>query len=202
MSVLAFDFDGVVADTMCFLGGLAVSLLCEEYRMSRSDAQTAYRLTTGVSFRDQLERLFPGSPLNTLVCRRFRLLRDSRYESLPEVPGVQGVIGELVRRGYRCVTLSGTESHVVSGWLQVRGGKLASLLEVLCGDKSGELRRLGSSGPVVFIGDSLEDAVTAARAGARFVGYAGPGAVTRSEGFEALGLERVTRITDLLVVLP
>lgn len=76
IKTVIFDFDGTIANTMPFLTELAVKLMIENYNISKDEAQKRYLETSGMSFADQIESIFPNYPENQKVVNSFESMKQ------------------------------------------------------------------------------------------------------------------------------
>ena len=71
VKAVIFDFDGTIANTMPFLKELAIKLMTETYDISKNEAEKRYLETTGITFANQIELIFPNHPNNHEVVNTF-----------------------------------------------------------------------------------------------------------------------------------
>ncbi|MCK4566614.1 MAG: HAD family hydrolase [Candidatus Thorarchaeota archaeon] len=58
-SAVIFDFDGTLADSMPFLESIGVEMMMKYFGVSKEDATTRYRSTTGLPYEQQVKINFP-----------------------------------------------------------------------------------------------------------------------------------------------
>ena len=69
--LVIFDLDGTLIESMEEYAELAADLIRQHYGWPAEKAKKEYLRTSGLPFRDQLEILFPGSPLNPKIAEKF-----------------------------------------------------------------------------------------------------------------------------------
>lgn len=208
-SVVMFDLDGTLIDTMGGFADLAAELINRDYGTERVIARKRYLETSGIPFRQQLELVFPKDGRNDAVaaeyeqrkgavCARARIDADTLW------------MLELLRSlKIRVVVSSNSAQHFVDQFQQ----KLSFSFDLALGFGDGlakgephvELvcRRFGvSPDQILFVGDSLKDAELARRCGQRFVARVG---TFRHQDFTRAfsDVSAIDRISDLrFLVLP
>jgi phosphoglycolate phosphatase-like HAD superfamily hydrolase len=185
-TVVIFDFDGTIADTMRFLVDLAARLLRTRYGMTDAQARRAYIDTTGLPFCRQIEIIFPGSGLNRATVEEFegdklRHLQDFRF-----FPDALPVVAELRRQGLKVCLSSGNYESLIRDVLRSRGLVVDLVMGYRPGFEKGPqhfaeaARTFGVAlRDVLFVGDSVRDGLAAKQAGVRFI--ARSGLVSREE---------------------
>ncbi len=199
---VALDFDGTVADSMGFLTGTAVELLCTRLGFEPDAARLQYLATSGLDFRTQLDELAPGSAHADQIAETFE---RSKVAWMPECPVFSDVVPflrQLADLGVPVALCSSTRLEVVESFCRHRG--LSSSFTSIYGwepnrPKARQLAafsaRLGlGPGELLFVGDAARDAAIARRAGARFIGLARPG---RPDPFGGTGVPVVGSLTEL-----
>lgn len=181
-SLLVFDLDGTLLDSMGGLAACAVHVLTEHYDISQLDAHRAYLTTSGIPFFAQLELLYPNDPRNSKANIEFTALKKKSYTSWQFFDGVIEALTLLRKRGYVIAVSSNSENTLVQklvarpviaplvncalGWRPnfVKGplhfNNLASRFNVSLND-------------IVFIGDSVWDAKLAAQSSVSFIAKIG-----------------------------
>jgi len=172
--VVAFDLDGTLLDSMNELEALAVSHIFENYPLSVESARSLYRSTVGMPFRRQLESsALANHAANPEVARRFERDKERIYAGFPLFPEVQGVLASLEHQSIDTAIVSSTRKRLVR--------EIAERFQLPCQtygydgrrqwDKIQQLENLKLMyDDVIFVGDSMRDALYAEAAGARFIG--------------------------------
>jgi HAD superfamily hydrolase (TIGR01549 family) len=179
-TVVMFDLDGTLIDTMNGFADLAAELIHRNYQWDTRLARKRYLETSGIPFRQQLDVIFPADPRNDEVA--------SEYESRKEVV-CQGILPnqdtletlELLRSWQiRLVVSSNSAQHFVDDFQR----EVAFTFDLALGYGHG----LAKGEPhvrlvcqhfavnplnILFVGDSLKDAELAQSCGCHFVARLG-----------------------------
>jgi len=73
-----FDFDGTLADSMPFLESIGVEMMMTYFGVSKEDATSRYRSTTGLPYEQQVKMNFPDHPKNERAIEAFEKLKIDR----------------------------------------------------------------------------------------------------------------------------
>ncbi len=192
-SVVIFDFDGTLVDSMGSFADLAADLMVRHYRVSWEQARESYLNTSGLPFFEQVELLFPGSHDNRQVAQEFELHKKKNYLSTPLFAEVPEALSQLKERGCRVVVSSNNGQEIVDEYLD-HCSALSLSFDMVLGYRQGfskgkdhfyHVLKSFSLSPesALFVGDSLQDAQKALSFGVDFVGRLGT--FTRSHFQEA-----------------
>lgn len=166
--IYAFDFDGTLVDTMPALTSAGTLVIAKHYGVSGADAYAMYVSTVGVSFRDQLEELFPGDPKNLDAESDFWDYHVEAYVRLERAfPGVYELLETLLAEGHVCWVVTSSPSALVDAPAR---RVLPFGVRVLGREKGTKVEQLRRCQAHVFFGDTKRDAEFAQEAGCDFVG--------------------------------
>ncbi len=192
-SVVIFDFDGTLVDSMGGFADLAADLMKKYYDLSWEQARESYLATSGLPFFEQMEVLFPGSNENLLVAREFETHKQKNYLATPLFAEVPEALSRLKECGCRVVVSSNNGQEIVDEYLS-HCPSLSLSFDMVLGYRQGfskgrdhfyHVLKSFSLSPesALFVGDSLQDAQKALNFGVDFVGRLGT--FTRSHFQEA-----------------
>lgn len=178
---VAFDFDGVVADTMPALTRLAVKLFMERFSVDTPKAaRSLYLSTTGLPFYTQLQELFPQrlASYRRGVASVFELEKEKLIQRARPFEDIAGALMSLHTRGVLVALCSSTRGAIIAKFLE---GGLARRLRIKFdwvgsierGSKLVQLRKVMQRwdlrpDQLLFVGDSANDARFAWRVGVWF----------------------------------
>lgn len=205
---IVFDFDGTLIDTMQSFADTAGDVLATRYAVTHAWARRRYLETSGVPFFQQLEVLFPGDSRNEDASvefeqRKLRAFFDETFE-----PSVRETLGWLRRAGYFVAVSSNNFQHLIDEFVAREPVEFDAVLGCRENFFKGHhhftdlQQRLGvSAQQILFVGDSLMDAVRASESGVRFVARTG---TFTSEAFATAhpGTPTVAHIAELPALLP
>jgi choline kinase/phosphatidylglycerophosphate synthase/beta-phosphoglucomutase-like phosphatase (HAD superfamily) len=177
IEAVIFDFDGTLADTMPFLTELAVELITEEYRMAPSPARERYLETSGLTFANQLQEIFPGHPRNTAVAVAFEAQKAAGIYGKPLFADAIPALRYLRDQGVKTFVCSSTRYEIILKYTS--RAQLDALVESVSGyrtgqDKSAQIdavlagERLAPES-VLFVGDSWKDYLLARDKNMQFI---------------------------------
>jgi len=166
VKTVAFDLDGVVADTMGRYEELAVHVFSPYLREPFS--RELYRQTCGRTFREQVELIFGGLADRDSMVGEFEAGRAAVYEKSPPFVEALATMMTLKMMKYRVAIVSSTQRKQVDEW--IFRNELDEVVDVIEGwapgrEKDIQVRAVGAS---VLVGDSDHDREFAERAGVDF----------------------------------
>ena len=161
---VAFDFDGTLVDSMPALRERATAFISEAYNKSYERADSWYMGTIGRSFRDQLEFLFKGDPMNDGVAEKFFKEQKKIYTDVKLHFGVVDTVNAINDLGWETVIISSTDTGLVS---DVVNRLLPEFRGYVAGPKKKALKKLK---PDWFVGDTVYDFIVSRHHVGGFVG--------------------------------
>ncbi len=179
-TVVMFDLDGTLIDTMGGFADIAAECIEANFEMPSSEARRRYLQTSGIPFRHQLEVIFPGDARNDETSDTFEHRKRSICEAAKLPPETVAALEALRQRGLRLVLSSNSAQHYVDEF----AGRAAFSFDLALGHGDG----LGKGEPhvkhvcetwgieraaILFVGDSLKDGELAGDTGLPFVGRTG-----------------------------
>lgn len=169
MSVIVFDLDGTLADTMPGLTRLAVELLVKWYE--EEEPEERYLETIGRSFSDQLEVLYPGEKRNQTVAEIYAREKHAGWINAPLWPLARRVTELLTAGGGIVFCASSTEKDLVRRYV------LKNRLPVVVAPGEKKLDqleqitwRMASDCKLVLVSDAVYDGELARETGFEFIG--------------------------------
>ena len=197
-----FDFDGTIADTMPFLTDLAVKLIGENYGMSKEEARSKYRETTGMDFASQMEWIFPNHPKNRKVTAAFEASKLESILDQPLFPEVIPTLKFFKNGSIKRFICSSTKPEIISEY--VKKYKIDNLIDGCQGHRRGfgkdkQIEHILKQhnlepGKAIFVGDSLRDSDFAKDRKVRFIGIC---RIFDEREFKKRGLPSVQDLTAL-----
>ncbi len=175
LSVVAFDMDGVVLNSIPVLKEIAVHTIQQLYNMPVQEAEKRYLDTLGMPFQQQLETIFPADKRNSMAAVHYESRHMSVYEKIPVVPGIPDLFNLLKSKHLATALVTSTDHsivrtsvpHVLALGFDFVGGYKKDF------DKTAQLTRasfiLGKRPEeILFVSDSLNDSIHADNVGATF----------------------------------
>ena len=203
VSVIIFDFDGTLADTMSFLTDLATRLLVDHYDLTEKEAKDQYLRTSGLDFAAQMELIFPNHPKNEEIVAAFEKKKRGTILEHPLFPDAIPTLKFFQGLGITCFVCSSTPEELLDRYW--RSSPVAIPVEGYYGMKQNlnKSSRIDSilkdhdfqPREVLFVGDSLKDGEIAVSKGIQFIGI--NRIFTRVE-FGVQGLSSVSDLTALV----
>lgn len=190
---IVFDFDGTLANSMPRLTTAATLLIVNNYGIEYDNAETMYLSCIGLSFREQLEELFPRDPKNDDVAQLFKEFHHSVYKTVQLHDGVKEELSLLDYFSIPYAVCSSSPTLALQAVLKHLGVSPKWVTGRSHGSKASQLfmySRLGFDG---FIGDATRDGELARDHNFKFVGveYTLP-----REAFRQAGLDSEPEIHD------
>ncbi|UCE11243.1 MAG: HAD family hydrolase [Candidatus Thorarchaeota archaeon] len=165
-AAIIFDFDGTLADSMPFLEKIGVKVMMKYYGVSKNEATSRYRATTGLPYEHQVRDNFQGNPVNDEAVEEFEKLKiDKIYEQVL-FPDAIDTVNRIVAKSIPVFVSSSTFQATITEYFRRRG-----ILELFAGifgyrpgfEKGADHFRYAQSNHgvdlsrTVFVGDSLKD---------------------------------------------
>lgn len=165
-STVVFDFDGTLANSMPFLESIGVDVMMKYYGVSKDEATTRYRSTTGLPYEHQIKMNFPGHPMNDTAIEEFEELKINRIFEQELFPDAVETVTELRKRGINVFVSSSTFQPTIEEYFRRRG--ILDLFTGILGYREGFEKGADhfnyihnefgvSFDQMVFVGDSLKD---------------------------------------------
>lgn len=203
IKAVIFDFDGTVANTMPFLTELAVKLMTENYNISKDTAHKKYLETTGMSFEDQIEVIFPQHPNNQKVVMTFESLKQKDIYSYSVFPEAIPTLKYFKSKKIRTFICSSTKQEIISSYIKLN--KFENLLDGFFGYKPDFVKSEQIDyilqhynlhpKDVLFVGDSLKDFDFAKDKKIKFIGIA---QIFKQKDFRKTGGISVLNLDDIV----
>lgn len=161
-----FDFDGTLADSMPFLESIGVLVMMGFHGVSRDEAASRYKMTTGLPYEHQIKLNFPGHEQNEAAIEEFERMKIERIYNQKLFPDAQEVLSEVRRRGFAVFVSSSTFEPTITEYFRRLG--LLDSFEAILGYRPGfekgadhfkhVAREYGIPlEDIVFVGDSIKD---------------------------------------------
>jgi len=170
---IVFDFDGTLVDSMPALRALGSEIVADAYGLSLDDADKKYMKSVGRTFRDQLELIKPGDPINSKASMEFYAKQQRLYDDVRLHAGVIETIEFLnttpIKYGVCSSTHGDLASNVVRRLLPEFRGIVTGRDY---GSKFSQLKsHFGSADKrdSWFIGDTSFDGTVASEANVNFI---------------------------------
>ena len=180
LSVVLFDLDGTLVDTMPVFAALAADVMHRHYGLPLTEARDLYRRTSGVPFRRQLRELFGPDPRNHVAGVEFERRKDPVAGAARMELRTQRALRSLRASGLRLVISSnGAQRHVDRFAATCPGLFACALGDGPVGGKGeAHVARVcqaldAARTELVFVGDSLRDHELATATSIPFVARAG-----------------------------
>lgn len=174
MTKLIFDFDGTLVNSMPRFTTVASALIATSYDVDLAEARELYLSTVGLSFREQLDELFPKvHSRNLAVAAKFLPLQKEVYRTVELHDGVLEELELLKYYEQPFAICTSSQYKLIHPALKRTG--LAELTGTVVGRELGskqeQLSYLRGHGYTSFIGDSPKDgAIANALSGIDFMG--------------------------------
>ena len=112
-SVLLFDLDGTLVDTMQAFADLAAGVMARRFGVPERTARKLYLETSGIPFQQQLEGIFGDQPVVPEAALEYETRKHAIAAAAEMDADTRGALDELRARGLRLVVSSnGMQTHV------------------------------------------------------------------------------------------
>ena len=175
-----FDFDGTLVDTMQSFADTAADVMQTRHGLQYAQARARYLETSGIPFFQQLEVIFPGHDANAAAAEEFeRRKLDAFFEESFD-DDVRSTLSSLSASGVRVAVSSNNFQHLIDRFV----ARESVDFDMVLGCRDGFFKGRDhfealfdafslTADDLLFVGDSLMDAVRAAECSVRFVGRTG-----------------------------
>ncbi len=208
-SAVIFDFDGTLADSMPFLESIGVEMMMAYFGVSKEDATTRYRSTTGLPYEQQVKMNFPDHPKNEDAIGTFEKLKIERIFEQQLFEDMEDTVRELKQMGIDVFVSSSTFQTTIEEYFRRLG--ILSLFKGILGYRPGfekgadHFNHIHSEyniqfDEMLFVGDSLKD-YERSQGFCKFIGISGMFSVEdfNSKGHSGLVVEKLSEIVSNIV---
>lgn len=186
-----FDFDGTLVDSMYELTKLASELINRYYELPIPVAKELYLKTSGLSFYEQMQILFPNGSKNALIVSEFENRKEKEFMRHEMFPDVGETIEYLKHRGYITGVSSSNSPCIIKRYFNEQKVEFDEYLgyenaEFTKGKPHFEYikKKYGLNNEnIIFIGDSIKDGERAIANGVKFIAKTG---INSREDFQAV----------------
>lgn len=208
-SVIMFDLDGTLVDTMFAFADLAAEMMAEHHGDDLAQARARYLETSGVPFEQQLEIIHPGHSRNAACSAAFEARKLDICSRTPMDQRTIAALHGLRTLGVKLVLSSNTGQDVVDDFVSREPFEfdLALGFDASAGLAKGRPhveRTLAafavSTTQIWFVGDSLKDGELARDTGLLFFGRLGTFGAADFER-RAPGTLTISHVEELVDVL-
>ena len=165
-SAVIFDFDGTLADSMPFLESIGVEVMMKYYGVSKEEATTRYRSTTGLPYEQQIIMNFPDHSKNLVAIEEFEKMKINRIFEQELFPDTEETVRELRKRGINVFVSSSTFQPTIEEYFRRKG--ILELFTAIVGYRPGFEKGADHFNYIhnqyevpfeqmLFVGDSLKD---------------------------------------------
>lgn len=198
--MIAFDLDGTLVDSMGGFADIAENVIHKHFKVSIPTARLYYKTTSGLPFRFQLQKLFPGHEAIDRAEEEYESVKTAEYAVRPFFSDVASALQKLKNAGF---LLSVSSNNSEENVRQKMSGH-AAVFDEIVGFRPGFFKgtdhfchlaeKYGiAQSEILFVGDSLHDAKMAHDNGISFVARLG---TFSDEEFRALDMT-MNSISDL-----
>ncbi len=208
-NAVIFDFDGTLADSMPFLESIGVEMMMAYFGVSKEDATTRYRSTTGLPYEQQVKMNFPDHPKNEDAIGTFEKLKIERIFEQQLFEDTEDSVGKLNQMGIDVFVSSSTFQTTIEEYFRRLG--ILSLFKAILGYRPGfekgadHFNHIHSEyniqfDEMLFVGDSLKD-YERSQGFCKFIGISGMFSVAdfNSKGHSGLVVEKLSEIVSNIV---
>ena len=208
-SAVIFDFDGTLADSMPFLESIGVEMMMTYFGVSKEDATTRYRSTTGLPYEQQVKMNFPDHPKNEEAIGAFEKLKIDRIFEQQLFEDTEDSVGKLNQMGIDVFVSSSTIQTTIEEYFRRLG--ILSLFKGILGYRPGfekgadHFNHIHSEyniqfDEMLFVGDSLKD-YERSQGFCKFIGISGMFSVEdfNSKGHSGLVVGKLSEVVTNIV---
>lgn len=177
---IVFDLDGTLVDSMTGFADIAAAVMAQYFGMRPHQAAVAYRQTSGLPFPFQLKSLFGEDARIVPAVKEFDRRKAAGYDARPFFKDAIECLPRLSGRGLKLFVSSNNDEANVRRKIDAHARHFSDVLGYRDGFLKGaahfdfiRLRHGIGYGRLLFVGDSLHDARTAAACGVGFVARVG-----------------------------
>lgn len=179
---IMFDLDGTLIDTMGGFADLAAEIMATCHGLPAQQGRRRYLETSGIPFRQQLEVIHPGHPLNDAASDEFEQRKRAVCDAAVMPEATVAALDRMQRAGIKIIVSSNSAQYFVDEFAARESFRFDLVLgfDAAAGLAKGKphvdhmCRTLGIElGEIVFCGDSLKDGELACECGIAFVGRLG-----------------------------
>jgi phosphoglycolate phosphatase len=163
---IVFDFDGTLADSMPFLESIGVEIMIKYFDISKEDATSRYRLTTGLPYEQQVKMNFPDDIRNEQAIEDFEHLKIERIFEQRLFPDAEATVRKIIEMGIDVFVSSSTFQPTIEEYFRRLG--ILYLFTAILGYRPGFEKGADHFNHIhenfnvpfdkmVFVGDSLKD---------------------------------------------
>lgn len=205
--MIAFDLDGTLVDSMTGFADIAENVIHKHFQVSLGAARVYYKTTSGLPFRFQLQKLFPGHAAIGKAEEEFETVKALEYPRRPFFKDVTSALKKLKNAGFLLSVSSNNGEDNVRQKMSGHADYFSDILGFRPGFFKGtdHFRHLAQKhalhpGEMLFVGDSLHDAKMAADNGISFVARLG---TFTDQDFRALSstMNLITNLDELCRLL-
>ncbi len=204
-----FDFDGTLADSMLFLESIGVEMMMKYFGVSKKDATTRYRSTTGLPYEQQIKMNFPDHPKNEEAIEAFEKLKIDCIFEQQLFEDTEDSVGKLSQMGIDVFVSSSTFQTTIEEYFRRLG--ILSLFKGILGYRPGfekgadHFNHIHSEyniqfDEMLFVGDSLKD-YERSQGFCKFIGIVGMFSSDdfKSKGHSGITIRKLSEITSHIV---
>ncbi|NLU10650.1 MAG: HAD family hydrolase [Tepidanaerobacter acetatoxydans] len=206
--VVLFDFDGTVVNSMGELAVWASELINKYYELAIPIAKELYLRTSGLSFHEQMEIMFPNGNKNKVIVNAFESKKEREFMNHKVFPDAPEVFKYLKNKGYIVGISSSNMPHIIKKFLKGQGVDADEYLgfeslEFTKGKPHFEYikKKYGVNyEDIIFVGDSIKDKEKASECGVKFIAKTG---INSKKDFKAacsdiLIIDKLTELKNIL----
>jgi len=204
-----FDFDGTLADSMPFLESIGVEMMMTYFGVSKEDATSRYRSTTGLPYEQQVKMNFPDHPKNERAIEAFEKLKIDRIFEQQLFEDTEDSVRKLNQMGIDVFVSSSTFQTTIEEYFRRLG--ILNLFKGILGYQHGfekgadHFNHIHSEyniqfDEMLFVGDSLKD-YERSQGFCKFIGISGMFSVEdfNSKGHSGLVVENLSNVVSNIV---